>query len=129
MSEIGETLDNVNVDIEVVLGSTLMPVHQILRMGRGAVIELNATEMDDVIVMANNTPIAKAGIVVNNGHIGITITKLLKRLQTAGEDATLGDDAVPAPESEETPEAPAAEKPDDSFDLDSAEPVEPEPQA
>ncbi len=126
MSEIGETLDNVNVDIEVVLGSTKMPVHQILRMGRGAVIELNATEMDDVIVMANNTPIAKAGIVVNNGHIGITITKLLKRLQAAGEDASLGDEVSEESKPADAPDEAKTEKTDDSFDLDSAGPVEPE---
>lgn len=82
MSEIEDTLGNVNVDIEVVLGTTQMPVHQILRMGRGAVIELNATETDDVTIVANNVAVAKAGIIVNHGRICISITKLLRRPQS-----------------------------------------------
>ena len=38
------TLDNVSVDIAVVLGKTAMPIHQVLRLGRGAIIELDASE-------------------------------------------------------------------------------------
>jgi len=38
------TIDPVSLDVQVVLGSTDMPVHQVLRLGRGAIIELDATE-------------------------------------------------------------------------------------
>jgi len=38
------TIDQVSLDVQVVLGSTDMPVHQVLRLGRGAIIELDATE-------------------------------------------------------------------------------------
>jgi flagellar motor switch/type III secretory pathway protein FliN len=34
------TLDKVAVDITVVLGTTSMPIHQVLRLGGGAIIEL-----------------------------------------------------------------------------------------
>jgi flagellar motor switch protein FliN/FliY len=84
MSGIEETLEGVDVEIEVVLGDTRMPVHQLLRMGRGAVIELNATEADDVLVLANDVLVAKAGIVVNDGRIGISITKLFRRPSSEG---------------------------------------------
>src|SRR5262249_34199110 len=40
------TLDKVAVDITVVLGTTSMPIHQVLRLGRGAIIELDASEAD-----------------------------------------------------------------------------------
>jgi flagellar motor switch protein FliN/FliY len=38
------TLDKVSLDIAVVLGTTSMPVHQALRLGRGAIIELDASK-------------------------------------------------------------------------------------
>ena len=40
------TLDKVAVDITVVLGTTSIPIHQVLRVGRGANIELDASEED-----------------------------------------------------------------------------------
>ena len=52
------TIDQVSLDIQVVLGSTDMPVHQVLRLGRGAIIELDATEDDEVRILANNFPVA-----------------------------------------------------------------------
>ena len=52
-------LDKVALDIQVVLGTTSMPVHQVLRLGRGAIIELEATEDDEVAILANNFPVAK----------------------------------------------------------------------
>ena len=42
------SLDKVAVDITVVLGTTSMPIHQVLRLGRGAIIELDASEDDAV---------------------------------------------------------------------------------
>ncbi len=46
------TLDKVSVDITVVLGTTNMPIHQVLRLGRGAIIELDASEEDPASVLA-----------------------------------------------------------------------------
>ena len=42
----------------VVLGTTTMPIHQVMRLSRGAIIELDATEADEVKILANNLPIA-----------------------------------------------------------------------
>ena len=52
------TIDNVPLDIAVVLGTTSMPVHQVLRLGRGAIIELDSSEDDEVTILANNMPVA-----------------------------------------------------------------------
>ena len=52
------TLDKVSLDIQVVLGTTMMPVHQVLRLGRGAIIELEASENDEVEIRANSFPVA-----------------------------------------------------------------------
>ena len=48
-------LDDLKVNLSVVLGRSRMPVHMLLRMGRGAVIELEATETDMVEILPTAT--------------------------------------------------------------------------
>ncbi len=72
-------LDSISVEISVVLGTAVMPIHQLLRMGRGAVIELNTSEDDDVQILANNTPVARGEVVLRGERIGISVTQLLLR--------------------------------------------------
>ncbi|OYW91962.1 MAG: hypothetical protein B7Z13_11230, partial [Caulobacterales bacterium 32-67-6] len=52
----------VNVEISVVLGRASLPMQQLLRMGRGAVIPLDASESDEVWILANNHPVARGEI-------------------------------------------------------------------
>jgi flagellar motor switch protein FliN len=73
------TFDKVAVDITVGLGTTLMPVHQVLRLGRGAIIELDTSEDDAVSVLANNLPVAKGTVVVNGNRIAVNVSELLPR--------------------------------------------------
>jgi flagellar motor switch protein FliN/FliY len=73
------TLEKVSLDIAVVLGSTSMPVHQVLRLGRGAIIELDSEEDDEVKIMANNLPIAKGTVVVSGNRIQVEVKELLPR--------------------------------------------------
>ena len=73
------TLDKVSLDIAVVLGSTSMPVHQALRLGRGAIIELDASGEDEVQILVNNFPIAKGIVVVNGNRIAVEIKEMLPR--------------------------------------------------
>ncbi|ASP33123.1 MULTISPECIES: FliM/FliN family flagellar motor switch protein [Stappiaceae] len=73
------TFDEIKVDISVVLGENEMPVHQLLRMGRGAVIDLDVNEDDDVRIYANNTLVAKGQVVLLGERIGISITEVLMR--------------------------------------------------
>lgn len=72
-------LQTVPLDISVVLGTTKMPIHQMLRMARGAVIELDATEDDEVQIHANGMPIARGQVVINGNRIGVQITEMLPR--------------------------------------------------
>ena len=74
------TLDKVSLDIAVVLGNTLMPIHQVLRLGRGAIIELDAAEDDEVHILANNLPVAKGTVVVNGNRIAVEVKELTPRL-------------------------------------------------
>jgi flagellar motor switch protein FliN len=73
------TFDKVSIDIAVVLGTTSMPIHQVLRLGRGAVIELVASEDDAVSILANNLPVAKGTVVVNGNRIAVEVGELLPR--------------------------------------------------
>ena len=72
-------LEDVSVDISVVLGTTSMPVHQVLRLGRGAIIEFDATEDDEVKILANNMPIASGLVVVNGNRIAVEVKEMLPR--------------------------------------------------
>jgi flagellar motor switch protein FliN/FliY len=73
------TIDKVSLDISVVLGSTSMPIHQVLRLGRGAIIELDAAEDDEVQILANNLPVAKGNVVVSGNKIAVEVKEILPR--------------------------------------------------
>jgi len=73
------TIDNVPLDIAVVLGTTIMPVHQVLRLGRGAVIELDAREHDEVRILANDFPVAKGSVVVSGSRIAVEVKQMLPK--------------------------------------------------
>jgi flagellar motor switch protein FliN len=73
------TLEQIEVDITVELGSAIMPVHHLLRMGRGAIIELDSGEQDPLRVYANNTLIARGEVTVDDGRLSVQIIeKVLK---------------------------------------------------
>jgi flagellar motor switch protein FliN/FliY len=74
-------ISGVKVEISVVLGSSTIPMHQLLRMGRGAVIELDSKQDDPVTILANDRPVAKGEIVIHGDKIGVSITDLLRGYQ------------------------------------------------
>ena len=74
-------IESVKVEISVVLGRSVIPMHQLLRMGRGAVIELDSKQDDPVIVLANERPVAKGEIIIQGDRIGVSITEILRKYQ------------------------------------------------
>jgi flagellar motor switch protein FliN/FliY len=72
------SVESVKVDISVVVGRAKLPMAQLLRMGRGAVIELDAKQSDQVLILANDKAVAKGEIVVQGDRIGVTVTEMLK---------------------------------------------------
>ena len=62
----------------VVLGKPSMPIYQLLKMGRGAVIELEATVEDDAWIYANNRLIARGEAVIVGDHIAVSITDTMR---------------------------------------------------
>jgi flagellar motor switch protein FliN/FliY len=67
-------VSSVNVEISVVLGRSVLPMQQLLRMGRGAVIPLDAKATDEVWILANNHPVARGEIQISDDKIAITVT-------------------------------------------------------
>jgi len=65
----------VKVEISVLLGRCILPMEQLLRMGRGAVIPLDSFEGDDVWILANDHPIARGEIVIEGDKVCIMVTK------------------------------------------------------
>jgi flagellar motor switch protein FliN/FliY len=70
-------IDNVKVEISVVLGRSVIPMHQLLRMGRGAVIELDSHQDDPVLVLANDKAVARGEIQIQGDKIAVTVVELL----------------------------------------------------
>jgi len=74
-------IQGVKVEISVVLGRSVIPMHQLLRIGRGAVIELDSRHDDPVTIMANDKAVAKGEIILQGDKIGVSVTSLLKGQQ------------------------------------------------
>jgi flagellar motor switch protein FliN/FliY len=69
------TLDHIEVDITVELGATTMPIHHLLRLGRGAVIELEAGENDPLRIYANGTLVAEGEVRVDDGKLSVEVNR------------------------------------------------------
>ncbi|MFQ5347920.1 MAG: FliM/FliN family flagellar motor switch protein [Rhodothalassiaceae bacterium] len=69
-------VERVTVELSVVLGRTEMPIRQLLKMGRGAVIDLDASHEDECWVFANGELIARGEIMMVGDRIGISITRM-----------------------------------------------------
>jgi len=72
---------DVDVEISAVLGRALMPISQILKLGRGAVVELNKTVGQNIEIHANGQLVALGDVVVVEDRLGVTTTEILKMSQ------------------------------------------------
>ena len=88
--------ETLKVDLTVVLGRARMPLHMLLRMGRGAVIELEASDSDMVEILANDHPIARGQIVVTGDRIFVEVTELIRKAAAIVEPGvSIGDGSGP----------------------------------
>ena len=78
---ITRAIEDVAVELTVVLGQTEMPISQLLKMGRGAVIDLDADHDDPVMIYAHGELIAKGEIILSGDKIAINITESVKSYQ------------------------------------------------
>jgi flagellar motor switch protein FliN/FliY len=72
-----EALYDVPVKVSVVLGVTTMSLSNILKLGQGAVIELERTVGEPIDVYVNNKKVAKGEIVIVDEKIGVTLTEVV----------------------------------------------------
>lgn len=66
---------HVDIELAVVLGRSKMPMHHLLKMGRGAVIPLDTKESDQLWILANGHPIARGEITIQGERLCITVTE------------------------------------------------------
>ncbi len=71
-------IENVKVEISVVLGRSVISMHHLLRMSRGAIIELDTCLDDPVTVLANGKEVAKGAIQVDGDKIAILVITLTR---------------------------------------------------
>lgn len=80
--DVNETLSaiyGVPVDVQVVLGRTAMPVAQLLKLGRGAVVELDRKVDEPVEVLVNHRLVARGEVViVEDQRLGVTLTEIVR---------------------------------------------------
>jgi len=74
-----EAVYDVTVELSAVLGTATLPIAQLLKLGRGAVVELDRKVNDPVDLYVNRKRICRAEVVVVEDHLAVTITEVLKR--------------------------------------------------
>jgi len=72
-------IHEVSLEAYAILGTASMPVSQLLRMGRGAVVELDTGLGDEIEMRINDQLVAKGEVVVVEDRIAIEITEIVKR--------------------------------------------------
>jgi flagellar motor switch protein FliN/FliY len=77
-----EAVYDIPVQLSVVLGRTSMQVSQLLKLGRGAVIELERKVGEPIDIYVNNRLIARGEVVVVEDRIGVTMTEIIKPEKT-----------------------------------------------
>lgn len=73
-----ETVYDIPVQVTVVLGRSNMLVNQLLKLGRGAVIELDRKVGEPIDIFVNNRLVAKGEVVVVEDRVGVTMTEIIK---------------------------------------------------
>lgn len=69
---------DVPVQISAVLGKSTMPVSKLLKLGRGAIVELDKKVGESIDIFVNNKLVARGEVVVVEDHLGITMTEIIK---------------------------------------------------
>jgi len=72
-------ISEVEVELYAVLGQATMLVSQLLKIGRGAIIELDQRTSDPVEIQVNQQLIAYGEIVTVDDKLGVTITDVIKK--------------------------------------------------
>ncbi len=75
--DLGAVYD-IPVQLSAVLGKAIMPVSQLLRLGRGAVVELDRKVGEPIDILVNNRLVARGEVVILDDRLGVTMTEIIK---------------------------------------------------
>ncbi len=73
-----EAVYDIPVQVSAVLGRSTMQVSQLLKLGRGAVVELDRKVGEAIDIYVNNRLVARGEVVVVDDHLGVTMTEIIK---------------------------------------------------
>lgn len=73
-----EAVYDIPVQISAVLGRCTMQVSQLLKLGRGAVVELDRKVGEAIDIYVNNRLVARGEVVVVEDRLGVTMTEIIK---------------------------------------------------
>jgi flagellar motor switch protein FliN len=74
---------DIPVQLSAVLGRANMQVSQLLKLGRGAVVELDRKVGEAIDIYVNNRLVARGEVVVVEERLGITMTEIIKSDRTS----------------------------------------------
>jgi flagellar motor switch protein FliN/FliY len=69
---------DVPVTVQAVLGKSAMEVSQLLKLGRGAVVELDRKVGEALDIYVNNRLVARGEVVLVEERLGVTMTEIVK---------------------------------------------------
>ena len=69
---------DIPVQVSAVLGKSTMQVSQLLKLGRGAVVELDRKVGEAIDIYVNNRLVARGEVVVVDDRLGVTMTEIIK---------------------------------------------------
>lgn len=73
-----EAVYDIPVQVSAVLGKTTMPVSNLLKLGRGDVVELDRKVGEAIDIYVNNRLVARGEVVVVEDRLGVTMTEIIK---------------------------------------------------
>ncbi len=73
-----EALFDVPVRVSAVLGRARMPVGDLLKLGPGAVLELDRKVGEAIDIYVNNRLVARGEVVLVEDKLGVTMTEIIK---------------------------------------------------
>lgn len=74
-----EAVYDIPVTVSAVLGKATMQVSQLLKLGRGAVVELDRKLGEAIDIYVNNRLVARGEVVmVDDNRLGVTMTEIVK---------------------------------------------------
>lgn len=76
-----EAVYDVPVQVSAVLGKATMEVSQLLKLGRGAVVELDRRVGEAIDIYVNNRLVARGEVVVVEDRLGVTMTEIVKTVR------------------------------------------------